>query len=291
MQVDGDSGADLTPPADFDMAKFDRGRHFFRNNLFSCCIGMFYALIIGLCFPDFLKILVLTNNSETPRKAHQRYVSTFKHIASWHYGNVWKKGSQAQKSILVVRNIHKKVRNELASNGQGHSLSQYNMMLVQSAFIVFPLLYTQQFGIKCSILDLDDYVYFWYGIGHLLGINAEYNICSRGMVQAIYLCKQIQENVIMPNLKNPCEDFYLMSNALVLGWNRYLHGTLSVPFVIAFFQSLTNKKRKNFGLLDKIRSLFWTLLFAAVRNVNYIKKILNAGIEKEFGLRFLEFFH
>ncbi|KAK3732659.1 hypothetical protein RRG08_009340 [Elysia crispata] len=230
IHEDGDSGADLIPPKDFDMAKFDRGRNFFRDNLFSCCVGMFFALILGLCFPDFLETLVFTNKSETPRKAHRRYVSTFKHIASWHYGNVWKKGSEAQKSILIVRKMHKRVRAEMAKDGRGHYLSQYNMVLVQSAFIAFPLMHSQNFGIKASVASLDDYVYFWYGIGHLLGIDPKYNISSHGVAQAKFFCENIRDNVVVPNLKYPGEDFYKMSNALVVGWKGYLHGTLSVPF-------------------------------------------------------------
>ncbi|RUS90648.1 hypothetical protein EGW08_001548, partial [Elysia chlorotica] len=283
---DGDTGADLIPPRDFDMAKFYRGRQFFRDNLFSCCISMFYALILGLCFPDFLKTLIFTNNSETPRKAHKRYISTFKHIASWHYGDVWKEGSEAQKSILAVRKMHEKIRSEMAKNGCDHYLSQYNMVLVQSAFFAFPLMNTQQFGIQCSNASLDDYVYFWYGIGHLLGIDAKYNVCSRGMAQAKYFCENIRDEVVIPNLKNPSEDFYKMSNAIIVGWNRYLHNTVSVPYVIAFFLKLTNGESKRLGFVDMIRSIFWRLIFAAVRNMLSFKKFFNVAIERQFGLSF-----
>ena len=288
VQVDGDSGADVSPPSGFDEAKFNRGRQFFRDNLFSCCMGMFYALILGLCFPDFLKTLVFTNKSDTPRKAHQRYISTFKHIASWHYGNVWEEGSKAQKSILVVRKMHETVRAQMVKNGLGHYLSQYNMVLVQSAFIAFPVMHGQRFGIKCSASSLDDYVYFWYGIGHLLGIDPKYNICSRGLAQAKHFCKNIQDEIVIPNLENPGEDFYTMSNALIDGWKRILRDTLSVSFIIAFSQKLAKQKSKSLIFVDKIRSVFWNILFYLVRNSTWFKKNLNSGIEKVFGLHFFE---
>jgi hypothetical protein len=56
-------------------------------------------------------------------------------------------------------------------------VSQYDMSLVQSGFMGLIVMYPEKLGIRCTPSDLSDYCYFWYGLGHLLGINHENNMC------------------------------------------------------------------------------------------------------------------
>ncbi|GFN96524.1 hypothetical protein PoB_002303000 [Plakobranchus ocellatus] len=44
---DGDSGTDVSPPEGFDMDKFNRGRLFFRDNLFSCSVVQLFRVRAG----------------------------------------------------------------------------------------------------------------------------------------------------------------------------------------------------------------------------------------------------
>ena len=111
--IDGDSEAPHAFPVDFDMDKFHRGRHFFRDNVFSCSITMFFSLIIGMSIPEFLEALVFTGETNSPQKAMERYLMTHKHILYWHYGNIMEFGSTAYNSIKTVRAMHAHVRSKM----------------------------------------------------------------------------------------------------------------------------------------------------------------------------------
>ncbi|GFO42596.1 hypothetical protein PoB_006910100 [Plakobranchus ocellatus] len=287
-QLDVDGGSYFSLPEGFDMAKFRRGRQFYCDNFFCVLTAHFFALIIGMVFPDFLTPLVFTKQSHTPALAKNRYFSTVKHIASWHFGNVWKPGSDAQKSILTVRRMHHAVQKDLKKEGLKNYLSQFHMGLVQSAFFGFPVMYPSNFGIRCSDSSLDDYVYFWYGIGHLLGIDPKYNICAEGREQAQAFCQQIQNDIYSRCFRNPSVDYYIMTEALLKGWRRYGSHLLSVPVIRAYFEELTGQKRRSLTFLDLLKYRFWKIAFCALRNLPWLANFLNSLMRKEFGMHHFE---
>ncbi|GFN95770.1 hypothetical protein PoB_002227600 [Plakobranchus ocellatus] len=287
-ELDGDNGVDFSIPNDFDMAKFRRGRKFYFDNFFCTLTAHFFVLVIGMVFPDFLTPLVYTKQSHTPALARKRYIATVKHVASWHFGNVWRPGSDAQKSILAVRRMHHVVETNLKKDGLENNLSQYHMGLVQSAFVAFPIMYPSEFGLRCSDSDLDDYVYFWYGIGHLLGIDSKNNLCTEGLTQARAFCKQVQDDIYIECFKKPSDDFFIMTEAVLEGWKDFFKGTLSVNVIRAYFEELAGQKRRRLKFPDNMKFVFWKILFFALRNIPWVAKYFNSLMRKKFRIDYFE---
>ncbi|CAL1537729.1 unnamed protein product [Lymnaea stagnalis] len=293
--LDGDNEdiLDLKPPDDFDMLKFVRGRRFFQSHIFSCSIAMLWSLLCGMCVPELLQALVFTGESDSPKKAFKRYLKTFYHVASWHYGDVWQNGSTSQKSIIDVRSMHRNVRRQmekkLPSSSQ-KALSQYHMGMVQSAFMAAIITYPEKMGVRCTTSDLDDYAYFWYGIGHLLGIKRHNNICAHGFPQTLRFCEQIEDRIVNVHLTNPPQQYLKMANAVViafqLGKGAFRIIPLSLPLVFKMCFEQYNFLPLAFG--DYIRYIIWKLIFFMIKHCSWFKNYLNYRLEKAFKLNFNE---
>ncbi|XP_041351132.1 uncharacterized protein LOC121370097 [Gigantopelta aegis] len=196
------------------------------------------SLVLGLSIERFLDPLIFTGQSDDPRKSLKRYASTVRHVIKWHYGNVWHfSDDDAHRSIMSVKKIHQRVTQELTesakskdkstvtdgSNGTDHGvfLSQYDMALVQSGFMGMITMYPESFGLEKNVSRLDDYIYFWRGIGHLLGVSDKNNICNDGYGKAYAVCKEIEHNIVIPALQNPPTDFFKMMNAVIDGLHLF----------------------------------------------------------------------
>ncbi|KAI8499184.1 hypothetical protein Bbelb_229480 [Branchiostoma belcheri] len=122
-------------------------------------------------------------------------------------------------------------------------ISQYDMALTQAGFVGF-VLYPEKFGICCTVAELEDYIFFWRGIGYLLGIEDRYNMCSGNYAETCSLIAQIENEVVKPAFLNPPQpDFDVATTAFVEGTKRYFqdrqmtkatmfgfaHGLLGLP--------------------------------------------------------------
>ena len=287
----GDSGLSPELPPDFDIMKFNRGRHFFKENIYSCTKAMFFSLIIGMSIPEFLEALIFTEETNTPAKALKRYLYTYSHVLKWHYGNVWDKTSTAHKSILLVRSMHDKVRNKMHaahSDRNRQFLSQYDMGVVLSGFMGGVIMYPRFGGIICSRSDLDDYVYFWYGIGYLLGIEDRYNICARGLDDALIFCKEIEQEIVYRSMQKPPDEYTEMTNALLSSVTKGRSFTLlTVPVISALAIDLMGKQHVySLSYSDTIRYYIWKIIFFSIRHCYILRNLLNRAVEKVHGLTF-----
>lgn len=282
----GDSGQPVVVPEGFDMAKFNRGKKFFQDNIFSCTLAMLSSLVCGFSVNNLLQALVFTHESDEPRKSLLRYVKTFHHLATWHFGNIWHPGTKAYKSITTVRQMHNSVRKDLmkAREMKGTMMiSQYDMSLVQCGFIGALVLYPSYFGIHCSEKELDDYIYFWYGVGYALGITDENNICKGGYNQAKKICKEIEEDILIPAMDNPPRQFWPIAQAFVDGMNLGVCFRLfSLEAFLAFSRDIMLSPRLSLSFGDYLRNLFLQLLVLSVKYVPGCRNIFNWFICKVF---------
>jgi hypothetical protein len=94
------------------------------------------------------------------------------------------------------------------------------MAVVQSGFIGAVILHPDAFGIsQPATNELSDYVFFWRGIGYLLGIDDEYNICTHGLEVAQDICRSIETEIVLPGLYQPPSEFHRMTDAYIEGMN------------------------------------------------------------------------
>ncbi|XP_070179854.1 uncharacterized protein [Littorina saxatilis] len=279
-------------PHDFDVDKFNRGRKFFLNNIFSCTLSMLSSLIAGLSVVNLLEPLVFTRESNTPLKSLLRYVRTFHHVVIWHYGNVWDPSSGAHKSVAKVRRLHNSVRRRMTGGEtvENPPVSQYDMSLVQCGFMGGIVMYPEGFGIRCSSADLSDYCYFWYGIGFLLGISDKNNICKRDLVETVAICKEIESDILLPALHDPPRDFYPMAQALVDGMNfplKYFCLFSLESFLYVSYATMSAPRPK-LGLADRLRALFLQSFFILVKYVPFCRSLLNRLVFLGLNKKFLE---
>ncbi|KAL3874255.1 hypothetical protein ACJMK2_037295 [Sinanodonta woodiana] len=174
--------------------------------------------------------LVVEQHQQSPGcVAYRRYFQTYIHLLRWHYGNVFKPDSVAQKSIQLVRQIHNSVRENIMSDRCDNKIyvSQHDMAVVRGGFFGAIIMYPSRFGIHCSMADLDDYVYFWRWLGYCLGIKHEDNMCLSGYSLAYKL----------PALKDPPKDFPRMSSALAKAGQSIVSTEAVIAFKTEAFQN------------------------------------------------------
>ena len=262
---DYDEGPEEGIPKDFDRQKFDRGQKFFQHHVFSCLIGMMFSLACGLSIKNLLDVLVATGKSSKPKDSFIRYARTAFHVVRWHYGDILNSSTKAGKSIRTVRQIHNKAREFMIerskNNGKNSTcnriwISQYDMSLVQCGFMGTIVMYPKELGIRCSKADLEDYVYFWRWVGFFLGIKDKNNICNKGYDVAYRYCKDIEQMVLIPAMKNPPAEFFKMANAFFDGSRS---GITSFGSVLSLSIEQMGQKQPDYiklSLIDRFRILF-----------------------------------
>ena len=295
----GDSeSSPSVPPEWLDKNKFHRGQLFFQRHILGMINILYQHLIIGFNLQNLLEPLIYTHQSNTPAKALKRYLQTLHHLLLWHTGDVWKPGTLASQSIHNVRNMHNKVANEMNSKEKSHErtrgtgiageniyFSQYDMAIVQSAFMSGVVTYPKQFGINCSTADLEDYIHFWRGIGYLLGIQDKFNMCSGDYAQTYEICAEIKDRLVIPTMKSQTDQTMTMASAFCNGLNRFFRIPLcSVPSVHAywFYYIDSNVPRPSLGLADLLRLLWLRLIVLIIWWFPSIDNILSQQILKTF---------
>ncbi|XP_061174776.1 uncharacterized protein LOC133183901 [Saccostrea echinata] len=265
-------------PVDLDMQRFNNGRKFFQDNVSMCVLGMFCSLVAGFSVVNLLEPLVFTNKSNTAKKSLNRYLDTVRHVALWHYGDIWDPLSLARKSIKKVYDMHTHARDSMKkANKTNRHFTQYDMSLVQAGFIGFIIMYPDRLGLRGSRSHLDDFVYFWRWIGFFSGIRDENNICINGFEDAYQICKQVEDEIVYPALFNPPDHFNSMAKAFTEGLSLLTNVTLYTPeSVIGFSLDMARKKRiKDVDFLDSCRIIYLKIIVILVKYCSCFRSMAN----------------
>ena len=124
-----------------------------------------------------------------------RYLKTLNHVVQWYKLS---KEDRLQ-SLKKVRSIHSAVAKD-------NTITQYDMVITQWAFIAPAFLKTTQIGMDtASQRELDGIRYIFYIVGQALGIEEEYNLCSLELSQTKDLMEMILQNDIKHVLKTEVE--------------------------------------------------------------------------------------
>lgn len=269
-------------PRKLDIEKFNNGRKFFQDNVFMCVIGMACSLIAGFSVANLLEPLVFTNKSNTPEKSLKRYLETIRHVALWHYGDIWDPLSSSRKSITKVYNLHTHARDSMMKEDRSiRRFTQYDMSLVQAGFIGFIIMYADKLGLQGSKSQLNDFVYFWRWIGNFLGIQDGNNICINGFGDAYVICKQVENEIVYPALFNPPKDFYSIAKAFTDGLALLTSINLITPeSAISFSLDMAYKKRiHNVNFLDKCRIFCLKAMVFLVKHLPWFRRMVNRHTE------------
>lgn len=260
--LDGDSGNDPERvPIWLDQERFRRGQQFFQRHTASAVLALHCSLTIGFAIVNLVQPLAFTNKSETPKKALLRYLQTYVHLVLWHFEDVWDPTTLGHRSTQLVRRMHRNVRKAMnARRTNENNISQYDMSLVQAGFMAAVVMYPSSFGIKCTQRELEDYVYFWRGVGYLLGIDDRYNVCSGNYVETYAVCKEIERDVMFRGLLEPPAEFETMADAYIDGTNTLSKLKMnSKESVIAFSMDIMGHDYPSLRLSWSDRMRIWWL--------------------------------
>lgn len=120
------------------------------------------------------------------------------------------------KSLQAVRRGHI-IASKYAEKGESGFISQRDMALTQFGFMGYIVLTPHKLGIQISRADLEAFVHFWRVLGHMIGIQDNYNLCTDSYETTKHRLKLILSDVYRPCLENTGNDFMIMARALIEG--------------------------------------------------------------------------
>ncbi|XP_054154306.1 uncharacterized protein LOC128952872 [Oppia nitens] len=233
LPCDSDIPNQLCIPQWLDKDKVTRAQYLAKKYFFGICFAHLSGLVLLVHIKSILVPLLSTGNSRSTAHLFSRYFRTLLHVKSWYDGDIWDINSKSHQSIMQVRKMHSKVSKSL-NNCKGvemydnKSLSQFDMMITQFAFIGFIALYPRQVGFSESAKDLDALMHFWKGIGYLLGIEDKYNLCNGSVDETKELCQLILEKQLKKSIiETPVKESIDMSRGIVNSIKLYIHHKLN----------------------------------------------------------------
>jgi len=96
-------------------------------------------------------------------------------------------------------------------------LNQYDMALVQVAFVAGVVLYPDWIGINASPQELEDYIFTWRVFGWYLGIHDRYNICEGSFEDVRSIAGDLRDFELIPAIKTLSPDADAVARAFIKG--------------------------------------------------------------------------
>lgn len=143
-------------------------------------------------------------------------------------------------SLEAVRKTHL-TSSKFSEKKNSGFITQRDMALTQFGFMGFIVLKPDKLGIQLTNKDLEAFVHFWRVIGHLIGIQDKFNLCTDSYHTTRLRLKMILNDVYRPYLEDTSVDFMVMAKALLEGLWCY-NPMLDSDAFIYFTKWLSNCK-------------------------------------------------
>jgi len=101
---------------------------------------------------------------------------------------------------------------------QPFHLNQYDMAVVQTAFVAGIVLYPTQLGVSTTHEQIDDYLYAWRVFGWYLGIQDTYNICEGDFNDVYSIVGEVRDQELIPAIKQQLPEADMMVRAFIQGF-------------------------------------------------------------------------
>lgn len=132
----------------------------------------------------------------------------------------------------MVRKGHL-IASKFADKKQSGIINQRDMALTQFGFMGFIVLAPHKLGVQVSNKDMEAFVHFWRVIGHVIGIDEKYNLCTDSYRTTRLRLQLMLEDMYRPYLNDAGNDFRIMAKALLEGlwcYNPALDTDASIYF-------------------------------------------------------------
>lgn len=169
------------------------------------------------------------------------------------------------KSLEAVRKGHI-IASKHSNKGRAGSITQRDMALTQFGFMGYIALTPHRLGVQLSRDDMEAFIHFWRVLGHMIGIEDRFNLCTDCYDTTKPRLEIIMNDIYRPYLENTSEQFYAMANALINGL-RCFNPMLDTNAFLYFTKWITNCKNYVYYESD---------LTALDSNLNESRAILNS---------------
>lgn len=109
------------------------------------------------------------------------------------------------------------IASKYTEKGNAGFITQRDMALTQFGFMGFIALVPHKLGIQVNREDMEAFVHFWRVIGHMVGIQEQFNLCTDSYDTTRPRLAIIMSNFYRPYLENTSDEFMSMSKALLEG--------------------------------------------------------------------------
>eukprot|EP00427_Karlodinium_veneficum_P035270 CAMPEP_0169300168 /NCGR_PEP_ID=MMETSP1016-20121227/67469_1 /TAXON_ID=342587 /ORGANISM="Karlodinium micrum, Strain CCMP2283" /LENGTH=343 /DNA_ID=CAMNT_0009392487 /DNA_START=1 /DNA_END=1030 /DNA_ORIENTATION=+ len=245
--IDGDCGSNpLLLPDWVDLKRYDEVVNFFKRHSFSLTFAWHCSLVIGFSLPSLLTAVNFTHTSDTPKKALQRYMRN--------------RNGQAVAWVKVDYDD--------------------DMAIVQTGFMGAVTIVPQKFGLHAADKDLEDYVFFWKCVGHQLGIDDKFNLCSLGKATSDKIVWEVIHEVLLPDIANPPPAYSHTAEAYIGGLNLIFLGLpiFSVKSTLAFSYWALGLQRGPLDFADLCRYLLLRIIIIFIGILPPYRYLLNWSV-------------
>ncbi|XP_076268515.1 uncharacterized protein LOC143201385 [Rhynchophorus ferrugineus] len=204
--------------------------------------GNILGLLTVLTVPSILKILIHTDKSSSNYTAYRRYLQTTFHVYTW-YESDFSPNSRVWRSIKSVKRMHN-AASASSNKAKMPRISQKDMALTQFGFVGYVLLRSEKVGVHNTTKeDFEGFVHFWRIIGHILGIEDRFNLCSGSVEEATAKCAKMVEKVYLPNIRQNHLDILQMSRYVIDGL-RPVSPMLNYNAVLYYLRCLLSNEQE-----------------------------------------------
>lgn len=91
------------------------------------------------------------------------------------------------------------------------------MALTQFGFMGYIALMPHKLGVQVCQEDLEAFTHFWRVLGHLIGIQDEYNLCTDSYQTTKLRLDEVLNSIYRPSLEETNDDFFKMAKSLIDG--------------------------------------------------------------------------
>jgi len=165
-------------------------------------------------------------------------------------------------------------------------LNQYDMALVQVAFVAGVVLYPDWIGINASPQELEDYIFTWRVFGWYLGIHDRYNICEGSFEDVRSIAGKLRDFEIIPAIQAESPEADAIARAFIKGAHaKFQRQDASISTFLSP-AALISYSRRPFGLakqfeppdltfLDEICIFLLRVAFYVTYHIPSVRRLVN----------------
>jgi hypothetical protein len=161
-------------------------------------------------------------------------------------------------------------------------ITMFDLAIVQTGFMGAVTIVPRKFGLHAADKDLESYVFFWKCVGHQLGIDDKYNLCSLGKAASDKIVWEVIHEVLLPDITNPPPEYSQTAEAYIGGLNLMFLGlrVFSVKSTLAFSYWALGLQRGPLSLLDLCRYLLLRIIIFFIGVLPPYRYLLNYAVRR-----------